>query len=178
MSSSAFHIHWTLSEREPPDDPEPFEDASALALAFEAFVARHEGTVTLVFDAVELELELDRDIGMVLDTLPEFIERIREDEPAELHFDEQGTDLTLAACPRDGVVLIAPRSGAFSRPPLAALPPELDAGDVSEFVAEWCRFLRALLGRLELAAPSLAGDDAYRAYRRRLDRVCEGPGPH
>ena len=177
--SPRFSLHCSWSRRAEPDDFDPgdFLDAPALAVAMQRFVADYDGHVDVCVDSVILRLDLRADLALVLDDLPATLDRLAADENAEveLYFPEPGSDLALTMH-RSGVwILIAVRRGELSGAQFAHLPDELPPVPVAEFVGAWPRCLGALLDAVAEHDPSLPGDPAYSAYRRRLEALADAP---
>ncbi|HSN97562.1 MAG TPA: hypothetical protein VLS89_04655 [Candidatus Nanopelagicales bacterium] len=180
--SKLFDISHELKPRAVPRpfDADDFEDASRIFIALRRLLARDAGQFQIRIGSLVLPFDLDPDLSTVFEDLPGVIHALDgEDDmtsPVELHFFEQGTDLTFVMQRRGNEVELVLRRGASSGPRYADVPAGPLLVSARQFLLAWARFLEDVLTALRRVEPGIEHDESYQAYTARIRSMGSSAG--
>jgi len=149
-------------------------DISKLELTLWKYANKQNRYWSILINGFELLFEYSPDLTTIFDELPQVLEELLQDnqEPVELFFFEQGTDLSLWLA-RDGdTIWVSFEKHLFCGEPYRRLPEgEPQPVLASDFYSAWFEFLDELLETLVQQEPSLAHDESYLYYTQKINSI-------
>lgn len=171
-SIEKFSISFSLGRLREPDqyDQDYYHEWGPLFQSLRQFLANYSGEFEIMIGDRRLHFNLDPDLSTIFDNIPDILQQLTADtiEPAYLHFFEQATDLMLILERRGAAINIRFYVGDFAGHQFRDLPDSGYEVMANEFLAEWCRFARAVLVALSDFQPELATTADFQAYCARL----------
>lgn len=173
--SAQFDISYDLTPRAAPRsfDEAEFEDASRLFLALQRLLALEEGQFQIRAGELVLPFDFDPDLSTVFDDLPEVLHALkgREGATSELHFFEQGTDLTFSMRRLKNDVEVVLHRGPSSGSRYSKVSPQPVTVALTGFLHAWAHFLEDVLAALRRVDPGIERDESYQAYAARISSL-------
>jgi len=170
--NDSFKITYSWEKQSTPSrfEAEDYVDVTPLVLCLERFLAIYEGQFVVHINDLDLHFDLRPDLSTVFEELPEVLEALTSDtdSPVELHFFEQGTDLSFWLERHANTISIRFGKGPSVGKRFADLPEATFSVPANVFLDEWIRFVQAVLDALLALQPDLANDESYQEYRNRL----------
>lgn len=165
-----FEISWTWSRRTQPHPKGGFDGEERVFLSFRHFLTLHQGSFAVRVGSSAAQLFLDPDLSTIFRELADVLDLLRHDtnEPAELYFFEQGTELVLWMERRSGDISVRFETFPGSGEPYKDLSERPVVVPASLFFGQWARFMAAVLDAVCALDPDLAADESQQRYRRRV----------
>ena len=153
--------------------PEIYVDWGPLFQSFRRFLAFYRGKFQLQIAERRLHFDFDPDLSTVFEDLPAVLEQLTTDttEPVYLDFFEQGTELMLILDRRGEAITIGFYTGDYAGLQFRDLPDIGFEVRASEFLAEWCRFSKAVLAALGDFQPEVTSTAEFQDYSGRLAAI-------
>ena len=165
-----FRITYEWIKRDVPGTFLEIVDASKIANSLDYFLTIYQGYFTLNIQGYELHFDLDPDLSTIFEMIPNALITLTKntDQPVELDFFEQGSDIGILMQRLDDQIIISFDTAPASGTRFKFLPDVPLAVPADQFYRQWLHFTRAILNSLTEMNPELANDESCQKYFSQL----------